>query len=436
MGKPFEITYAPSAWDAPPGGIAQAWSVPYGGLNVQFPENQIGPNFTPQMNNLWFRNAELRSRPQFLNFIPGPDGMNPILGIGSFLSKNLFWHTFAFTTNGLFQLRVNAVALTNSGVNPWSPLGGPALNSGNPVSWRVFQNVLYYTNGSGHMSAWDGAALTPLTDVAFTTTTVPPSPSYTGSIFSSLFLGELSGNMIMAYLYETAVTGGIAGATTIYPQRIRWSNVNFNPTTAGSIFGSNLGTAGCTFDPTVNINAGLADFLDVPDLITGMLFIGMQGYIFRQNGITSMTPTGQGTAPFDFNHMWASEQGVGNVYPTSLAQYGSYGCFVATNNVYQLSPGNVVPIGGGARDSIMYDLSIAVAPPTGVIIPRYNVSTVYLVYKLFIPLSTGQTRVYVYSFDDANWAYWTISGVYIGQPTGCWIGDQPISGITPPRFLR
>jgi hypothetical protein len=423
VSKPFEITYAPSQWDAPPGGIAQAWSVPYGGLNVQFPENQIGPNFTPAMNNCTFRNAELRSRPAFQFFLPGPDGSNPILGVASFLSANLIWHTVAFTVNGLFQLVPNAQDALRAGRNPWTPLGGPQLSSGNPVAWRTFQSVFYYTNGSGHLSAWDGAVLTPITDVAFTGTTPPSAGNYTGTILSSLFLGELSGNMIMAYTQETAYASGLATGTSTYPQRLRWSNVNFNPTTAGSTFGSNLGTGGATFDPTVNVNAGFNDFLDVPDVITGLLFLGRVGYVFRSNGITEMDPTGVGTAPFDFNHLWASEQGIGNVYPTSIAQYGSYGVFVAQNNVYQITPGNVVPIGAGARDAIMQDLSNTNGSPSGVIVPRYSVYRVCLVYKLFIPLSNGSTRVYVYSFDDNNWASWTLTGVSVGQPNGCWIGD-------------
>lgn len=428
MGKPFEITYSPSNWDAPPGGIASQWSVPYGGLNVQTPENQIGPQYTPAMNNFMFRNSELRSRNAFVPYIPGPDGPNPILGTGSFLSKNLVWHTFAFTANGLFQLQKNAVALTNAGQNPWVALKGPLLGS-NPVAWRSFQNVLYYTNGSGHLSAWDGAAPQPITDVAFTGTTWPLPNNYTGTTFSSLFIGELSSNMIMAYTVEVPYTTGVQGAPVTYPQRIRWSNVNFNPTMAGGAFGSNLGTGGCTFDPTVNINAGLNDFLDVPDLITGMLFLGRMGYIFRQNGITELDPTGVGTAPFDFNHLWASQQGIGNVYPLSIAQYGSYGAFVASNNVYQVTPGNVIPIGGGARDAIMQDLASATAPPTAVIIPSYAVYRVFMVYKLFIPMGNA-TRVYVYSFDDSNWASWTLSGVVVGQPTGVWVGDPVVTGTT------
>jgi hypothetical protein len=428
MGKPFEITYSPANWDAPPGGIAQSWSSPYGGLNVQTPENLIGPSFTPAMNNFSFRNAELRSRNAFGLFLPGPDGSNPILGVGSFLSKNLVWHTVAFSANGLFQLKVNAQAAVQQGVNPWARLGGPQLGNGNPVSWRTFQSVLYYTNGTGHLSAWDGANPAPLTDVAFTGTTFPLPNNYTGTTFSSLFLGELDSHIIMAYTTEVSYTSGAISGSTTFPQRIRWSNIGFNPTLTA--FGNNLGTAGATFDPTVNVNAGLNDFLDVTDTITGMIFVGRMGYIFRQNGITEVSPTGVGTAPFDFNHLWASEQGIGNVYPNSIAQYGSYGVFVANDNVYQISPGNTSAIGGGARDAIMLDLSLAVGPPTATIVPSYAIYRVYLTYQLFIPLANGSTRIYIYSFEDNNWASWTLSGVVISRPTGCWIGDTIVGNQT------
>jgi len=428
VGKPFEITYSPANWDAPPGGIAQAWSSPYGGINVQTPENLIGPSFTPAMNNFVFRNGELRSRNAFSLFLPGPDGTNPILGVGSFLSKNLVWHTVAFTVNGLFQLKVNAQAAVQQGVNPWARLGGPQLSSGNPVSWRTFQSVLYYTNGSGHLSAWDGANPAPLTDVAFTGTTFPLPNNYTGTTFSSLFLGELDSHIIMAYTTEAAFTSGAISGSTTFPQRIRWSNVGFNPTQTS--FGNNLGTGGATFDPTVNVNAGFNDFLDVTDTITGMIFVGRMGYIFRQNGITEIDPTGVGTAPFDFNHLWASEQGIGNVYPDSIAQYGNYGVFVANDNVYQITPGNVSAIGGGARDAIMLDLSLAAGIPTATIVPSYTIYRVYLTYQLYIPLPNGNTRIYVYSFEDNNWASWTLSNTVISRPTGCWIGDAVVGNQT------
>jgi hypothetical protein len=425
----FEITYNPSQWDAPPGGIAQAWSVPYGGLNVQTPENLIGPSYSPSMNNFMLRNAELRSRPLFRRYLPGPDGANPILGMTSFLSVNNVWHTCAFTVNGMFQLLYNPVAQANAGVNPWTCVGGPAIPFNNFVRARVFQGILYYTNGSGHLSAWDGAALTPITDVAFTGSVFPLPSNYTGNTFGSLFLGELDSHIMMAYTTEIPYTSGVAGTMATYPQRIRWSNNGFNPSLAG-VFGGNLGTSGATFDPSVFLNAGLNDFLDVPDWITGTMYIGRTGYVFRSNGITEISTTGNGNAPFDFNHMWASEQGIGNVYSTTAAQYGSFGIFVANDNIYMITPSSVTAIGGGARDAIMTDISNTAQQPTAVISYAYTLGYTYLVYKLFISLPNGSTRVWVYSLEDNNWAPWTITNAIVGIPNTCWVGAVPIAVTT------
>lgn len=435
MSKPFEVVYSPATWSTPPGGLAQQWSSPYGGLNVQTPENVIGPQYTPNVSNFIFRNSELRSRPRFLRYLPGPDGQNFILGCGSFLSRNSVWHTVAFTQNGLFQLQPASDVIVRGGGNPWARVGGPALSSGNVVQWRTFQGILYYTNNSGHLSAWDGAALTPISDVAFSGTTVPP-PN-TATTYGGLYLGELDNHIILSNCTE--ITNGIL---SVFPQRIRWSNNGFNPFNTAGTFGGNLGTAGATFDPAVNVNAGETDFLDVPDIITGHLFIGRMGYIFRQNGITEVAPTGQGTAPFSFNHLWASERGIGNIYPYSIAQYGNSGVFISTDQIYQITPSTTQPIGGSSRDAIMADLALVPngQVPTGCITPAYSLGYVYLVYKLFIPTPSGDTVVYMYSFEDNNWTRLYISDTDVGVPNVCWVGASPasvttrqvVSGVIPP----
>jgi uncharacterized membrane protein YgcG len=378
------------------------------------------------MNNFMLRNSELRSRPLFRRLLPGPDGANAILGIVSFLSKNSVWHTCAFTINGMFQLQFNPIALAAAGANPWTRVGGPALTSGNFVRTRVFQNVLYYTNGSGHLSAWDGAALTPINDVAFNGAGVSGLPPATTTLIGGLYLGELDSHIMIAYTTEIPVTAGVQGAMATFSQRLRWSNVGFNPYDANGNFGLNLGTAGATFDPSVFLNAGFNDFLDVPDAITGTMYIGRTGYIFRQNGITEISTTGNGNAPFDFNHLWASEQGIGDVYPATAAQYGSFGIFVANDNIYMITPSSVSAIGGGARDAIMTDLSNTFNPPTATISYAYTLGYTYLVYKLFISLPNGSTRVWVYSMEDNNWSPWTVSNTVMGIPAKCWIGTTPI----------
>jgi len=489
MEKSFEITYSPANWTAPPSGQAVQWTTPYGGLNVQTPENLIGPSYTPLVNNFFFRNAELRTRPAFKQILPGPDGTNIILAVGSFLSNAQVWHTFAITPRGLFQLVPNSTNQLIAGQSPWVFLGGPTLVTA-PAQWWSFAGILYYSNGI-HLSAWDGQALNPINDVAFLGPTANPTvitltqvavstgvatysySSYigtgpmvglqvtisgfstggnnvtatiTGGSFGSsgtftvnattqanethageaisdptliggIFIAELANHLIIANVTESTSSGS---SSVNYPNRIRWSNTGFNPNLNGT-FGANLGTIGATFDPNITLTAGLNDLLDVPDLITGLMTVGQMGYIFRQNGITEFSPTGNGLAPFDFNHLWASQNGIGNVYPFTIAQYGNIGIFVAYDNVYMVQGQTVAAIGGGARDAIVSDLANATGSPKASIDRGFSLGYTYLVYHLRIPLANSM-RSYVFSMEDNNWTVWTETGVW---PTGisneCWV---------------
>ncbi len=424
MGKPFQIDYSPAQWGNQATG---ARSAPYGGINVQSPPNLIDPSETPSAINFMVRNRELRSRPNFRVFVPSPDG-NTVLGVGSFLSKNSVWHTFCFTKIGLYQLSFGVSALLAKGLNPWVYVGGPTLDPAYFVRWRVFQGILYYSSNNGHTSAWDGAALTPIADAAFLGFGVSGLPPATTTLIGAQFIGELDNHILLASTSEIPVTAGVKGAVAYFPQRLRWSNSGFNPT-SGGVFGANLGTAGATFDPSVFVNAGLTDFIDVPDLLTGTMYIGRTGYLFRQNGITEISPTGNGTVPFDFNHMWASEQGIGNVYSASIAQYGTTGVFVASDNIYKISD-KVVAIGGNARDAIMSDLASTSIQPTGAITPALTLGYNYLVYMLFISTPQGNTKCWVYSLEDDNWMPWQFSDTIVGIPNKCWIGDVPVTVTT------
>jgi len=412
MGKAFKVVYSPDNWNAPNGGVATQWSTPYGGFHSQMPENMIGPMYSPFMSNIMLRNGELRTRPIFRQLFPGPDGNNPILGCGSFLSNNQIWHTFCFTTRGLWQLSQDWQNIINAGKNPWILLGGTL--DATPVAWIALQGILYFSNTVPHLLAWDGKASQPLADVSFAGTVNPPPP---GTITSGgLFLGELDNHIIVAYQNAQLANG----SRERLPVRVAWSNSGFNPTLNG-VFGANLGTVGATFDEFVNVNAGFNDFLDVPDIITGLVTLGQDGYVFRQNGITKMTPTGQGVAPFDFNHLWSSQNGIGNVYPYSIASYGNTAIFISFEQIYQITPGGMSPIGGGARDQILADLAACVAPPRASIDRGFQLGVSYLHYHLRIPQVNG-TKSWVYSMEDNNWSPWFETNVWPSAgPNECWV---------------
>ncbi len=143
--------------------------------------------------------------------------------------------------------------------------------------------------------------------------------------------------------------------------------------------------------------------------------------LFRQNGITELFPTGSGIAPFDFNHDWSSQNGIGSVYPFTVAQYGNTGVFISFEDIYQISSGSLKAIGGGTRDAILADLALSRGNPYASIDRGFQLGYSYPVYHLRIPIGE-HTRSYLYSFDDDNWTRWTTSGVWPTAPSNeCWI---------------
>jgi hypothetical protein len=291
-------------------------------------------------------------------------------------------------------------------------VGLPSLGIGTPVSARAFANVLYYTNGIPQVLSWDGIEASPQNASALSSSTF----GGTGSSIGGLYLYEINNQICVlnCTLYNvaqitnpipgTGATTLLAGALTNFPQLL-WYSANGIPN---------------VWDPTVNISAGFNNFLDVPDQFTGVMAFGETAYLFRSNGITYQTITGNALAPFYFDHMWSSEKGVGNVYPWSIAQYGSVGFFVSTEQIYQIGVETFQPVGKGARDSIMQDLAAAVSNPVATVIPSYSYGTIYMRYELCIPLQWG-TRIYSYAVEDTNWMQHDFPGFQVvGKPSGCW----------------
>jgi hypothetical protein len=121
-----------------------------------------------------------------------------------------------------------------------------------------------------------------------------------------------------------------------------------------------------------------------------------------------MTPTGSAITPFEFDHLWASERGIGSVYPYCIAQYGGQVAFLANDNIYIITLDGITPIGGTARDAIYTDLANAAFIPFANIIPFFQAGYVYLTYQIYIPFLTF-VRVYVYSFDGQSWETWDLA---------------------------
>ncbi|HEY1644801.1 MAG TPA: hypothetical protein VGF75_00260, partial [Candidatus Saccharimonadales bacterium] len=148
------------------------------------------------------------------------------------------------------------------------------------------------------------------------------------------YLGEMNGRLIAINVWQFVMGTG----TVNFPYQVAWS-------AAGEQYGvwNVLDGSG---NPT---GAGFNNLPDVEDVLTGSQFIGPTAYLYRQQGITEMTPLNSGIDPFDFNHLWASEHGIGCPFDNTMSQYGSEGAFISDVDVFTMGLAGINQIGGVAK---------------------------------------------------------------------------------------
>lgn len=383
------------------GSFEVLYTGPWKGLNVQAPPNLIDEKETPALSNILLKNAAISSALPF-NTFASTALIGPFAGVGSFQDASLTWHTFAITYLGkLYELTTPGGIPTWTLRNDYGEAGGTAL-----VSWRVFNGVLYWVDGTVNAKSWDGAA-------AFNNSVFQVA----GHSVGGFYLDELNQHVILAS--TTEFDGN-------HTKRVRWSAVGL-PT---------------QFDPAININAGLNDFIDVADDISGTMMLGRVGYTYHRTGIIEMAPTGVGTAPFDFSHVWNSGDGVGNIFPYGVGQFGSIGAFISADNIYMVQNYQFSAIGGNARDSIIADLASKYFPapsmsaligagasgatqPFLVVIPGYTSQLPYLSIQIVLPIANAaQTRIYEYSIEGSYWEQYDLATKVTCKPYSCFIDSN------------
>lgn len=449
------------------GYFEQIYQGPWKGIHTALPENMIPEVFAVDTSNFILKNAELRSRPKMSPFILGPPDNHPIDVIDTFQDGNTAWHTVLVTRTGLWQLNPNfannpAPDWNLIGTFPIQP--GPDI----PTAHATFLNKFYWTNGGNNLWVWDGIASTssifpwvgsqrvfvgqrivdtngnvqvctvagwtappptgaapPVQPAAYWQTAIGavtterafggnPAPNnppaqwtnngkpapQAGGFFGTAMIDATNGISAGAFyigilaarmlLLSTIEGPAFSGSGQPFTQRIRWCASGMPS----------------IWDANVNIGAGWIDLLEVPDIITGFLSIGDKtGFVFRSNGITEMTATSDGILPFDFNHLWASDRGIGNVFPFSISGYGPIGMFIASDDVYNISIGGFKNVGGPARNAIFADLATATSTPVSAMIPKWSDQYAYLVYLLAIPMG-ADTKFWMYSLEDGSWVTW------------------------------
>lgn len=430
---------------------------PWKGMNVMEPENVMEPGYAPFLNNVILKNKEIRPRFKASLGILGTPDNKPASMITSFMDSNGVIHTVIDNPTGLWQLNRQYLKYPKKawnliGVYPTQP------GTGVPDAYQVFVNKLYWTNGGNNLWQWDGitsvgevaawpkntnvflnnrivdsngnvqicnkagktAGVAPAWMMAVGAGTADgtaswvnngkPAPSNgfistavvdatNGITAGAYFLGELNAQLIMLSTLE-----GIGSIFNSYPQRVRWC-----PSGLPNIW-----------DPNVNLGAGYVDELDVPDAITGFLTIGRTGFIFRVNGITEMLQGTSGLNPWTFNHLWASDRGIGNIYPYTVAGYGPVGIFASNDDFYELSLGGFKGIGGMALDAIFNDLAEASSGPVASMVPFWQMNYIYPCYKLDIPMSNFSSVSWIYFVKEQIWMRWTEEeGIFTGKTRYC-----------------
>ena len=365
----------------------QTYKAPWKGIHSQLPETEIPAENAVVARNVFLRKGELRSRPRFKQVLPPlPNGDVATCNI-SFVDGNNVVHTCAMTNKGMLQLNAN---WRSNKKQAWNLIGLypnkyiPSL--GIPIQAQVFLNRLYFVDASPNLWSWDGMSSPTIANPNVLQSIAVIKQSAPQLTAGAYFLGELDSRLLMFNTVEQLS----ATSFTNFQQRIRWC-------------ASGLPNQ---WDPSVNLGAGFNDELDVPDAITGFMAIGRTGFVFRVNGITEMFPITKGLLPFDFNHMWASERGIGNVYAYSISSFGPIGVFISVDDIYNLSMNSFEKISGDCKDAIFNDLAAATSSPIATLMPNYSQAITYISYLLCIPVGRD-TRLWMYSFDDKSWVDWT-----------------------------
>lgn len=386
---------------------------PFRGIVSSTPKPYIPPNAFDDLVNFFIYRGRLLTRNKSVAFSTAPDGANiyELVAFNDILqnphnlaltAKNAYMLTSGPTWNGPLQYQTwdptvtyaqNDVvvylgtiysSLVSSNTNnapstsltQWAGINPSLVNTGLPYNYELSAGRVYYANGSMPGTYTDGEATI-------------KSMMHPGSFY---FIGQLGQHMITCYTIEPSP--GVPGSTA-FPTRVRWSDVG-NPT---------------SWAETASSTAGHNDLIDVPDAITGYLTQGRTGYVYRSNGITMMTPTGIGAAPFQFDQVTHAPKGVGNFYSYSQDVFGTMSVFASEDDIYTFDSSTFAAIGADARDLIFADISASPANQViGTILVRFNAQFLLMSYWLALPTSAdGVPVVWIYFFDTKGWARFTTS---------------------------
>ncbi len=161
-----------------------------------------------------------------------------------------------------------------------------------------------------------------------------PDPTYT-SPFVAIY--QPTAGIAAATTY---VTGLYVGEISGYAIQLNSQQPSDNPQVNVNRLSWSAPFEYSTWNPLVGgipSGAGFDVISDSPESLTGFSAHGNVGYIYRPNGLTQITLTGVGAAPFDLTPLTQGELGIGCKYGETLIQFGGTDFFVAESGVYCFS---------------------------------------------------------------------------------------------------
>lgn len=322
------------------------------------------------VNNFLCRKGRIQTRPRLNAFGAPPDGAL-VRYIGTFQDADNNYHTLVLTTQNAYMITAGPV--WHLLINPVGTLAGTAL----PYGLEKLISRVYFSNGSAPVLYSDGE------------TSLKVAGDVPGA---ARFMAQNTDHLILAYTTEPSP---LSPGALDFPRRVRWS-ASGNPD---------------EWDPGVDFTAGFADQEEVPDVITGLLTLGRNTYIFHEAGVIIMYPTGNGVIPYAFEDYILGPAGFGNMYPYALASAGAFGISISFNEIWKFSGNSIDPIGLGNKKRIFDDLQQStLTGVTGRCIPALGQGFDYSSYWLSIP---GPNVTWIYSFDDGNWQRFTSADGYL-----------------------
>ena len=211
------------------------------------------------------------------------------------------------------------------------------------------------------------------------------------------FLDELNGRLICGCVTKT--DPAFPANTTTFQYQLAWSGAQnygqWNPVVGGLVTG-----------------AGYNNIPDIAEVMTGIFTIGPNAYLLRTNGISEISPMNSGIQPFDFNHLWSSEFGMGTMFSNAIGKYGSACIFIATDDVISMGYEGIKTISGVAKTFIYMNLlltSILTGNQSpqlfGVLTPQVANNAMYLYYIVGTPdVDNDQFSMLLYNIDNQMWS--------------------------------